>query len=139
MQIENPLNEWGWAFPVLESIHLLGIVCALGAVALMNLRLLGIGTATTPARLWRETLPITLAGLTIAIASGFLLFTIALQEYAKSAVFQLKMTALILAIIFYFTAVRSAAARDRTASIVAIISLVLYALVPLGGILLGYD
>lgn len=138
VQIENPLNEWSWAYPTLESIHLLGIVCALGAVALMNFRLLGLVTHSTPSRMWRDTLPLTLIGLTIAITSGLLLFTIA-QEYFERGVFRLKMLALVVAIIFYFTAVRSAAARDRTASVVAVISLVLYALIPLGGILLGYD
>ena len=139
MQIENPLNEWSWAYPTLESIHLLGIVCVLGAVALMNFRLLGVVTHSSPSRIWRDTLPLTLIGLTVAITSGLLLFTIALQEYAQNRAFQLKMVALVAAIIFYFTAVRSAANRDRTASMVAIISLVLYALIPLGGILLGYD
>lgn len=139
MQLENPLNEWGLAFPLLESLHLLGIVCALGAVALMNLRLLGVGTHRSPARLWRETMPLMLGGLTVAITSGFLLFTIALQEYYGNKLFRVKMVSLAVAIVFYFTAVRSAAARDRRASIVAAISLALYALIPLGGILVGYD
>jgi uncharacterized membrane protein SirB2 len=139
VQLQNPLNESGLAFAVLESIHLLGIVCTLGAAALMNLRLLGVGAHSNPARLWRETTPLTLAGLTVAITSGLLLFTIALEEYSASKVFRIKMALLAAAIAFYFTAVRSAAARDRNASIVALISLALYALVPLGGIFLGYD
>ena len=139
VQIENPLNQSGLAFPLLESIHLLGIVCALGPAALMNLRLLGVGTHRSPARIWRETLPLALGGLTIAITSRLLLFTIAVPEYSASTMFRIKMVALTAAIVFYFTAVRSAAARERKASIVAVISLTLYALVPLGGILLGYD
>lgn len=139
MQIENPLNQSGLAFSVLGSIHLVGIVCTLGAVAMMNLRLLGVGTDSSPARVWRETLPLTVGGLTIAITSGFLLFTIALQEYFENGAFRFKMGFLVAAIVFYFTIVRSAAKRDRSASAVAVISLVLYALVPLCGILLGYD
>ncbi len=138
MQIENPLNEWSWAFPVLGTVHLLRIVCTLGPAALMNLRLMGVG-AHSPARLWRETLPITVGGLMIAITSGLMLFTIALHEYYASGVFRLKMVALVAAIVFYFTAVRWAAKRDRPASMVAAVSLLLYGLVPLGGILVGYE
>jgi hypothetical protein len=105
----------------------------------MNFRLLGIVKTSSPAQLWRGTLPLVLTGLTIAITSGLLLFTIALQEYSKSEIFRLKMAVLVAALIFYFTVVRSAARRDRTASAVAVVSLVLYSLIPLGGILLGYE
>ncbi|MEI9814421.1 MAG: hypothetical protein WDO18_18060 [Acidobacteriota bacterium] len=66
----------------------------------MNLRLMGVG-AHSPARLWRETLPITVGGLMIAITSGLMLFTIALHEYYASGVFRLKMVALVAAIVFY--------------------------------------
>jgi hypothetical protein len=139
VQIENPLTEWAAAFPVLESVHLLGIVCALGMVAVVNLRLLGVGPPSSPSRLWRQTMPFTLGGLTIAITSGFLLFTIASGEYSGNRIFWWKMVALVVALVFYFTAVRSAASRDRSSSVVAVISLLFFALVPLGGILLGYE
>jgi len=136
VQIENPLNEWSFGFPLVESIHLLGIVCLLGAAALMNLRLIGVGFHGSPARLWRETRPLMLVGLAIALTSGFLLFTVALQEYYESGVFRVKIGLLLAAIAFYFTVVRSAALKDRETSFVAIISLTLYALVPLCGLLL---
>lgn len=139
MQIANPLNEWSWAFPALGSIHLLGIICVLGIVALMNASLLGLFTERSPARLWRDTLPLSLGALAIAITSGLLLFSIAPEEYFASKIFQWKMAALVAAILFYFVVVRWAARRDRPAVVVAVISIVLYAAVPLGGILLGYE
>ena len=140
MSIENPLNEWSSAFPVLGSVHLLGIICGLGTAALMNLRLLGVGMIqSSPARVWRATMPLTLAGLVVAIASGFLLFTIALREYYENQIFRFKMVSLLVAIVFYFTMVRRAASRDRKASVIAVISLGLFALVPLAGILIGYE
>jgi hypothetical protein len=139
MQIENPLNEWSWAFPVLGSIHLLGIVCVLGISALMNARLLGLIKDRSPARLWRETWPLALGALALAMTSGLLLSTIAPQEYYASTIFRWKMGALAAAIAFYFGAVRSAARRDQPAAIIAITSLVLYASVPLAGILMGYE
>jgi hypothetical protein len=139
MLIENPLNESGAAFPVLECLHLLGIVCGVGTAALMNLRLLGVGMVqSSPAKLWTQTMLVVLAGLTLAIGSGLLLFSIDPEMYFANPAFRFKMVSLLAAIVFYYTMVRRAAARDGKASIVASVSLALYALVPLGGIFIGY-
>ena len=55
MLILNPVNEYRSAFPILECVHLMGIVCGVGTIALVNLRLLGIGlTQDSAARLWRD-------------------------------------------------------------------------------------
>ena len=43
MPIENPLNGSPFAFPILEYIHLLGLICGVGTIALVNFRLLGLG------------------------------------------------------------------------------------------------
>jgi predicted signal transduction protein with EAL and GGDEF domain len=137
--VDNPLNQWSAAFPALEIVHLLGIVCALGTAAVMNLRLLGVGPQRSPSSLWRQTALLAAGGLMVAIFSGLLLFTIAPQEYYENQVFRFKMAALAVAIVFYFTIVRWAAMRERKASVVALVSLLLFALVPLGGILAGYD
>lgn len=139
MQIENPLNELSFAFPVLEWIHVLGMIFALGTIAAMNLRLLGVGVKSSPSTFWRESSLLTLFGLALAIASGLLLFTIAPEEYAPNEIFQIKMAVLVVAILFYYTIVRRAAMRDRGGSIVAVISLVLFALVPLGGVFMGIE
>jgi hypothetical protein len=140
MLIENPLNESSVAFPVLESVHVLGIICGIGTAALMDLRLLGVGLIkSSPARLWRETLLLTLGGLLLAIFSGLLLFSIDPELYYANQAFRFKMLSLLVAIGFYYTIVRRAAARDQKASIVAVVSLALYALVPLGGIFTGYN
>jgi hypothetical protein len=52
------------------------------------------------------------------------------------------MSILLVAIVFYFTAVRQTAAREtatkRNGSLVACLSLALWALVPAGGIFIGY-
>jgi hypothetical protein len=139
MLIDNPLNESSAAFPVLECLHLLGIVCGVGTAALVNLRLLGVGMVkSSPARLWSETMFVTLGGLALAICSGLLLFSIDPEMYFTNQAFRFKMVSLLIALVFYYTAVRRAAAHDGKASIVASVSLGLYALVPLGGIFIGY-
>jgi uncharacterized membrane protein len=134
----NPLNEYSSAFPILECVHVLGIACGVGTAALVNLRLLGIGLTQNSARqLWKNVLPWTLSGLTLAIFSGLMLFSIDPEMYYVNQVFRFKMLFLLLAIAFYFTMVRKAAAADsggRKSSIVACISLALWAVVPFGGI-----
>jgi hypothetical protein len=142
MLILNPLNEYSSAFPILECVHILGIVCGVGTAALVNCRLLGVGLAqNSAARLWSDAMPWTLGGLALAIFSGLLLFSIDPEMYYLNYAFRFKMLFLLLAIAFYFTMVRKAAAADTRGgkgSIVACVSLLLWALVPFGGIFIGF-
>jgi hypothetical protein len=142
MQIENPLNESSLAFPILECLHIIGFVCGVGTIALVDFRLLGVGlTQRTAAQLWSETMPWTLAGLLIVIFSGLLLFSINPDTYYLNYIFLLKMLALALAILFYYTIVRKAAVASLSRGMnrtVACISLGLWALVLFGGIFIGF-
>jgi len=86
-------------------------------------------------------MPWTLGGLSLAIVSGLLLFSIDPEMYYVNPAFRFKMLFLLLAIAFYFTMVRKAAAANRPGamnSVVACISLGLWALVPFGGIFIGF-
>lgn len=140
MLIENPLHQSSLALPLLESLHLAGIVCGVGTAAVMNLRLLRVGMRSrSPALVWRETALLTLGGLTLAVLTGLLLFSIDPELYLENAAFRFKMGALVAALVFYYWIVRRAAARDREAPLAAILSLALFALVPLGGIFIGYS
>ncbi len=139
--IENPLNESSVAFPLLECFHIAGFVCGVGTATLVNLRLLGVGLIENSAsKLWREVMPWTLSGLSLAIFSGLLLFSIDPDLYFKNDAFRLKMLFLVPAIVFYYTAVRKTALGSSPSKrpVVAYISLALWALVPLGGIFIVY-
>ena len=138
MLILNPMNQHSSAFPILECIHIMGIVCGVGTAALVNLRLLGVGlTQNSAAQLWRDATPWTLVGLTLAIFSGLLLFSTDPEIYFVNNAFRFKMSTLVLAIVFYFTIVRRAAANGKGRG-VAYLSLGMWALVPAGGIFIGY-
>ncbi len=109
MLILNPVNGYSSAFPILESVHIAGIICGVGTAALVNFRLLGVGlTRNSAARLWRDAMPWTLGGLTLAIFSGLLLFSIDPEMYYANHAFRFKMLFLLLAIAFYYTMVRKA-------------------------------
>lgn len=140
MLIENPLNESSLAFPILESLHIVGFVCGVGTIALVNFRLLGIGlTRKSAAQLWRDTMPWTLGGLSLAIFSGLLLLSVDPDAYFPNDAFVLKMLCLVLGTLFYYTLVRRAAGNPTSKSrMVACISLALWALVLSGGVFIGY-
>jgi hypothetical protein len=140
MLILNPMNEYRSAFPILEVIHIAGIVCGVGTAVLVNLRLLGVGlTQKTGRQLWKNVMPLTLGGLALAIFAGLLLFSIDPEMYYVNLAFRFKMLFLVLAIAFYFTMVRKAVVADsRGSRIVACISLGLWTLVPFGGVFIGF-
>lgn len=135
--MQNPLNQSPLAFPVLECIHILGIVCGVGTIALVNFRLLGMGLVRrSAAQLWSDALGWALAGLTVALTSGLLLFSINPDVYYLNYTFLLKMAMLAVAIVFYFTMVRRAARRGK-GKLAAGFSLLLFTLVIAGGVFIG--
>jgi hypothetical protein len=135
----NPLNESPLAFPILESIHILGIICSVGTIALVSFRLLGIGlTAKSPAQLWSDTMPWTAAGLLLVIFSGLLLFSMNPDVYYLNYTFLFKMSVLVLAILFYYTVIReTVASPGNQAWVAACVSLASWILVLVCGIFIG--
>lgn len=135
--MQNPLNESPLAFPVLECVHILGFICGVGTMALVDFRLLGVGRLRrNTAPFWRDALPWTLTGLTLAVFSGLLLFSINPDVYYLNYTFIVKMALLFAAILFYFTAVRRAAVRG-SGRLAAGVSLLLWTSVIACGIFIG--
>lgn len=140
------IRDSKWLFPVIESCHLLGLAVIGGASLLVNLRLLGFGIARQPAaQLWRDTRPWLLASLTVMIISGLLLFTSEATKLYYHDAFWVKMSSLLLSIVFTFTAVRKVAlaAPERVSpawsKLVAVISIVLWSGVGMGGRWIGFS
>ena len=87
-----------WAFPTIETVHVIALVTVVGTIAIMDLRLLGLAsrdyavTATS-----KDTLPYTWGAFVLAAITGTLLFVSKAHVYAISTWFQLKMVMLVLA------------------------------------------
>jgi len=134
-----------WLFPFVEIFHLLGLGVLGGTILILNLRLLGlIFRNGRVSELARDVRPWLLGSLAVMLVSGFLLFsTEAVKMYGNWA-FRSKMTFLLLAIIFTFTIHRKVTTSDESKlspvwrTLVALISLVLWAGVGLGGRAIGY-
>lgn len=90
-----------WLFPVIESIHLLGLGALAGSILVVDMRLLGLGLNNQEAAdLARQARPWMIASLALMLASGTVLFLSEATKCYYSFAFWFKMSALALAIAF---------------------------------------
>lgn len=88
----------GWAFPALESAHVVAVVLVVGTIAIMDLRLLGLASRDCAVtELSRDTLVWTWIAFIAAVITGGLLFTSNASGYAENPFFQWKMVLIVLA------------------------------------------
>jgi hypothetical protein len=135
-----------WLFPVIESIHLVGLGVIAGAVIIVDMRLLGIGLrGQSVQHLAKETRPWLIGSLALMFASGGLLFFSEATKCYSSFPFWIKMSSLLLAIIFTF-AVKSAVIRKNLderypvlGKATGLISLALWFSVAWGGRWIGFS
>ncbi len=87
-------NSWG--FPTLESLHFVGLVLLIGAVFIIDLRVLGLAPRI-PARAVMAFLPWAFIGFIINLITGVLFFFAEPNNYYGNIAFRLKMVAVLLA------------------------------------------
>lgn len=85
-----------WAYPLLETLHTLGMAMLLGALGLINLRVLGYKSALSLIGT-RDLLPIAWIGFTVNACSGLLLFTSDAVSFFSSNTFRVKISLIVLA------------------------------------------
>jgi hypothetical protein len=145
-------SPWGhgvrdsvWLFPFVEIFHLLALGVLGGAILILNLRLLGFRFQSEPiSELAEDVRPWMLGSIVVMLVSGFLLFSTEAVKMYGSPAFRFKMIFLLLALIFTFTIHRKLVTSDDARfsrfwrGVAAIVSLVLWAGVGLGGRAIGY-
>jgi hypothetical protein len=93
MPLEN-----SWLFPVVESIHVMGLAAFVGAVVLEDLRTLNLAIPD------RGSLkPWTHAGLAAVLLTGAAMFFSDTTRYLHNPAFQVKVALLVLALAAHFT------------------------------------
>ena len=134
-----------WLFPVIATIHLMGLALIGGAVLVVDLRLLGLGLQSQPvAGLARDAERWLLRGLLVMVSTGILLFMCFATKYYYLTFFWVKMAALLLVIVFTLSVRRRVAmANDADVSpvlckLVALVSLSLWTIVAVGGRYIGF-
>jgi hypothetical protein len=86
-----------WAYPALETVHILGIALLLGNLVALEVRVWGGAPALPVAPLARLSLGLALAGFALVAASGLLMFATQAAELLAHRTFLVKMGLLALA------------------------------------------
>jgi hypothetical protein len=97
------LQEWApiaalrssrWTYASVNAAHIAGLALLFGAIAPLDLRLMGWWRSVPIRALARILVSVAAAGLALAISAGFLLFATRAEEYAGKTLFLVKMTLL---------------------------------------------
>ena len=129
-----------WAYPMLETAHLLGVALLLGNLALLELRVFGRGAALPLLPLARLSLGLAVSGFGLAALTGLLMFGTQPLELLGNPMFTLKMGLLMLAgcNAAWFHARQSLQRLDRMARVSMVLSALLWLLVLTCGRWIGY-
>jgi hypothetical protein len=143
------IRESLWLFPVIETLHLLGMALLLATVTAYDLRLLGLMMRRRPVtEVARQLLPWTWFGFAVQIITGSLLFSSeALKIYTNPA-FRLKILLILLAgvqaLVFHRLTYRNVSAWDADAptpigaKLAGALSLILWTGVVAAGRFIGF-
>ncbi len=138
----NPLNNNEWAFPLLECVHISMFAMSIGTIALVDLRLLGVGLRRqTSSQLAQDTSLWTMAGLFMVITSGLLIFTTDPLRYYYNWAFRFKIICLLLGILYNYTIHRKVALSNPSSVVGKLVggfSLILWVSVVFGGLFYAF-
>lgn len=122
-----------YIFPIVECVHLLGMICLLGTIIVVDLRLLGLGLRHQPvAKVASALAPVTWLGLATMLVTGVLLFSSEAMRCYANVAFSYKMVFLFLAILVHLTAYQWVTRLDDgrigriTGKVIALVSLALW-------------
>ena len=148
LALARAMREWLWLYPIVEIVHLLGLALLFGSIAVLDVRLLGVGRSLPLRRLAAHVLPWTLASLLLIVPSGLAMFITHAHDFLDNPAFLLKMGLLaaagVNALLFHFGVFRRAASFDvdvlppPRARLAAALSLLLWMGVIACGRLLAY-
>lgn len=147
--LANQIRESLLLFPVLESIHVIGLALVFGTIVVIDLRLLGIASSERPFdRVAADILKWTWVAFALTALTGGLMFTTNATVYYNNFYFRMKMLLLVLSAVnmaaFEVTARRTvrewnASPRaPRAGRAVAVASLVIWLGVIFAGRMIGF-
>ena len=93
-----------WSWPLVESVHFIGLTLLLGSIAAWDLRLLGL-MRDVPVAAFHRLVPFAVVGFAVNAASGVLFLVTFPDQYVYNPAFHLKLLCLLLAganvLVFY--------------------------------------
>jgi hypothetical protein len=142
------IAESTWLFPIAETIHVLALTVVVGSVAMMDLRLLGVGNKDRPAsEVIASSLPWAWSAFAVAFLAGSMMFSSKAASYYANLPFRIKFLCMALAainmLVFHFITARDMAAWDRGrpplgARLAATFSLTLWIIIVATGRWIGF-
>ena len=81
-------SAWGW--PIIESLHFIGLSLLIGTVGVFDLRLMGLGRGI-PMSALHKLVPWGVAGYGVNVATGFMFVSSVPDQYLFNPAFQIKL------------------------------------------------
>ncbi|HVE50827.1 MAG TPA: DUF6644 family protein [Casimicrobiaceae bacterium] len=110
------MREALYAYPVTETVHITGLALLFGSIAIVDLRLLGLGKRIPLSALVAFAVPWSIVGFIVAAGAGSLMLVAHANEFLTLPLFWIKMTLIVLAgsnaLLLHRGALRNAAALD---------------------------
>ena len=133
-----------WMFPVIEAFHLIGLAILGGSILVGDLRLLGLLLSSKPINyVISQTTLILKLGLLILVSTGIPLFLSEAIKCYYSRAFWIKMSALIIGLVFLFCirnpAGLSTVEGNAKVKLIGFISISLWAIVAGSGRWIGFS
>ena len=133
------LRQSRWTYPAVNALHVLGVALLVGAIAPMDLRLIGVWRGDVPLRtVVRLLRPVAAFGAALAVATGTLLFAVQATDYVALPLFFAKIGLVALGLVHALMnpgIVEASRGRQRRAGA---LSLAIWVVVLAFGRLLGY-
>jgi hypothetical protein len=112
------IKHSAWQFPVIESVHSLGISAMIWPAALLDLRLLGVVMRQrSVSQVASQFLPWVWAGFSVMVLSGAMLFSSEAVKCYNSPFFRVKLVLIVLAglnaLVFHKTVFRGVSSWDK--------------------------
>ena len=116
--VGTSIRESLWMFPVIETVHIFGIILLVGATSILDLRLMGLTFRDeSVSKLAGRFIPWALAGFIIQVVTGLLLFSSEATKMYSNLGFEIKMALIVVAgvnaLVFHSVAYRSVGKWDN--------------------------
>ena len=112
------IRESLWLFPVIETVHIFGIILLVGGTSILDLRLMGLTFRDEAvSKLARRFLPWAWVGFIIQVTTGLLMFSSEATKMYVNRAFQVKMLLIVAAgvnaLVFHSLAYQSVGKWDK--------------------------
>jgi hypothetical protein len=118
--VGSAISKSTYLFPSIEVVHLIGLTLLLGAILVVDMRLLGVGMQRQKiSDVARSIEPLFWIGVGLAILTGTILFVSEAVKCYFNESFKYKMILLVLALAFHVTLHRRVRLSDNSSAIAA--------------------